>query len=93
MLRSAIYRINLAKGRQCIKPVELECQSFGVDQPFIEVLKNVLENAINSCTLLSNEIVPHGSTLAVLTRQNSIQIQTLSFTWTMKLSREIFLIY
>ena len=25
MLRSAIYRINLAKGRQCIKPVELEC--------------------------------------------------------------------
>ena len=59
MLRSAIYRINLIKGRQSLKPVELECQPFkNVDQPIIEVLEIVLENAYISCPLLSNEIIP-----------------------------------
>ena len=59
LLRSSIYRINLQKGRQTLTPVELECQPFkSIDQSFVGVLENVLENAIMSCSSFKNEIIP-----------------------------------
>ena len=49
LLRSAIIKINLQKGKQLIKPLEVECKPFSaVGITPIEVLKSVLDNASQS---------------------------------------------
>ena len=55
-----MYRINLQKGRNTLKPVEVEIQSLrNTNQSFVGLFENVLENAISSCASFKNEIVPH----------------------------------
>ena len=55
LLRSVILRINLPKGRQSIKPPEVECRLFkAVEMTYIDVLKVILDNASQSYPSFSN---------------------------------------
>ena len=62
LLRSAIIKINLQKGKQLIKPLEVECKPFSaVGITPIEVLKSVLDNASQSFPSFSGIITPQWS--------------------------------
>merc|ERR1711888_570200 len=62
LLRSAIFKINLQKGRQSIKPFEVECQLFNaVQMTNIDILKHIVYNTSQSFPSFSNIITPQWS--------------------------------
>ena len=59
LLRSVIFKINIQKGRQSIKPSEVECQLFkSIEMTHINILKVILDNASQSYPSFSSIITP-----------------------------------